>query len=120
MNHYKVKNPRRNLEVEIAFTKAYRKARKKYASNKYQLEVECMKAQYPALLHPIEETDVLAGRHEFGPVGFGIQHQTGGFGFYIHEDEVVHELEHGTGSLKYREDLNEMLVFWKNIYLRQK
>ncbi len=114
MNHYKVKNPRRNLEVEIAFTKAYRKARKKYASNKYQLEVECMKAQYPALLHPIEETDVLAGRHEFGPVGFGIQHQTGGFGFYIHEDEVVHELEHGTGSLKYREDLNEMLVFWKN------
>lgn len=114
MNHYKVKHPRKNLEVEIAFTKAYRKAKKKYGNNKYQIEVECMKAQYPALLHPIEEEDVLAGRHEFGPVGFGMQHQTGGFGFYIHEDEVVHELEHGTGSLKYREDLNEMLVFWKN------
>jgi pyruvate-formate lyase len=114
MNHYKVENPRKNLEAEIAFTKAYRKARKRYKDNKYQIEVECMKAQYPALLHPIEEGDVLAGRHEFGPVGFGMQHQTGGFGFYIHEDEVVHELEHGTGSLKYREDLNEMLVFWKN------
>lgn len=114
MNHYKVENPRKNLEAEIHFTKAYRKAKKKYKDNKYQLEVECMKAQYPTLLHPIEKNDVLAGRHEFGPVGFGIQHQTGGFGFYIHEDEVVQELEHGTGSLKYREDLNEMLVFWKN------
>lgn len=114
MNHYKVKHPRTNLEAEIEFTKAYRKAKKKYRNNKYQVEVECMKAQYPALLHPIEDEDILAGRHEFGPVGFGIQHQTGGFGFYIHEDEVVSELEHGTGSLKYREDLNEMLVFWKN------
>ena len=113
MNHFKVASPRTNLEVEIAFTKAYRRILKQWRGNKYKIEAECMKAMYPAILHPIEEQDVLAGRHEFGPVGFGIQHQTGGFGFYIHEDEVVKELENGAGSLKYREDLNDMLVFWK-------
>jgi len=113
MNHFKVQNPRKNLQVEIDFTNQYRKIKEKWKDNKYKIEVESMKAMYPAILHPIESNDVLAGRHEFGPVGFGIQHQTGGFGFYIHEDQVINELENASGSLKYREDLTDMLNFWK-------
>ena len=30
MNHFKVKNPRKDLSFEIAFTKAYRDAVKRY------------------------------------------------------------------------------------------
>ena len=46
MNHFKVASPRTNLEVEIAFTKAYRRILKKWRGNKYKIEAECMKAMY--------------------------------------------------------------------------
>ena len=113
MNNFKVKNKRKNLQFEIDFTKAYREAKRKY-SHPAQIELACLQAQYPAILHEIEENDLFAGRIEFGTVGLGIQHQTGGFGFYINEPRVVDELENKAGSGKYREDLHDMLVFWRS------
>ncbi|MDF1567599.1 MAG: pyruvate formate lyase family protein, partial [Spirochaetaceae bacterium] len=50
---------------------------------------------------------------QMGIVGLGIQHQTGGFGFYIDEDRVAQELERGAGNAKYREDLHDVLTYWK-------
>ena len=72
MNHFKVKNPRKDLSFEIAFTKAYRDAVKRY-THPAQIELACLRAQYPAILHPIQEEDLLAGRVEAGLVGLGIQ-----------------------------------------------
>lgn len=72
MNHWKVKNLRPDLSFEIAFTAAYRKAKKKY-NHPAQIELACLQAQYPAVLMPIEDNDVLAGRIQFGLVGYGIQ-----------------------------------------------
>ena len=63
MNNYKVKNPRKDLTFEIAFTKAHRDALKKYDRIE-EIELACRKAQYPAILHPIQDEDVLAGRVE--------------------------------------------------------
>ncbi len=113
MNNFKVKNKRKNLQFEIDFTKAYREAKLKY-SHPAEIELACLRAQYPAILHEVEDNDLFAGRIEFGAVGLGIQHQTGGFGFYIDEPRVVYELEHKAGSGKYREDLHDMLVFWRS------
>ncbi|MCK7486166.1 MAG: hypothetical protein MZU97_11930 [Bacillus subtilis] len=48
-----------------------------------------------------------------GVVGLGIQHQTGGFGFYINEEKVVAELEFKAGDARYREDLHDLLTYWK-------
>lgn len=112
MNNFKVKNPRKDLSFEIAFTKAYRDAVKTY-SHPAQIELACLRAQYPAILHPIQEEDVLAGRVQAGLVGLGIQGQTGGYGYYIDEPKVTAALEKETGNAKYREDLHELLVFWK-------
>ena len=42
MNHYKVKHPRKNLEAEIAFTKAYRKAKKKRYMNTIPVRKEIL------------------------------------------------------------------------------
>ena len=75
MNHFKVKNPRKDLSFEIAFTKAYRDAVKRY-THPAQIELACLRAQYPAILHPIQDEDLLAGRVEAGLVGLGIQGQT--------------------------------------------
>ena len=112
MNNFKVKNPRKDLHYEIAFTKAYRKAVDTY-SHPARIEAACLRAQFPAILHPIQDEDLLAGRIQMGLVGFGIQHQTGGFGFYINEEKVTAELEFKAGSAQYREDLNDLLTYWK-------
>ena len=112
MNHFKVKNPRKDLSFEIAFTKAYRDAVKRY-THPAQIELACLRAQYPAILHPIQEEDLLAGRVEAGLVGLGIQGQTGGYGYYIDEPRVTEALEFGEGNAKYREDLHDLLIFWK-------
>lgn len=112
MNNFKVKNPRKDLSFEIAFTKAYRKAVKQY-THPAQIELACLRAQYPAILHPIEENDVIAGRVQAGLVGLGIQGQTGGYGYYIDEPRVTEELEKGEGDAKYREELHDLLIFWK-------
>ncbi len=113
MNNFKVKEKRKNLLFEIEFTNVYRLAKKKY-SHPAQIELECLKAQYPAILHEVEDRDLFAGRIEFGAVGLGIQHQTGGFGYFMEEPRVTAELERAQGSLKYREDLHDMLVFWRS------
>ena len=113
MNHFKVNNPRKDFSYEIAFTKAYKEAKRKY-SHPAQLELAALQAQFPAILHPIQKEDLIAGRIEFGAVGLGIQHQTGGFGFYIDRPRITYALQHESGSLAYREGLNELLVFWRS------
>ncbi|TXT51265.1 MAG: pyruvate formate-lyase PFL [Spirochaetes bacterium] len=112
MNRWKVKNPRKDLSFEIAFTKAFREAKRNH-SHPARIELECLKAQYPAILMPIEDEDVLAGRIQFGLIGYGIQGQTGGTGYYIDEPRVTEALEFQAGNAKYREDLHDLLTFWK-------
>ena len=111
MNKFKVQNPRKNFDFEIEFTKVYKEACGKY-DHVAQVELECLRTQYPAIMHPIEDTDLIAGRTEFGAVGLGIQHQTGGFGYFIDRKRIEVAIEREVGSLKYREDLHDMLVFW--------
>ena len=48
-----------------------------------------------------------------GYVGFGMEHQTGGFGFYCNEKKLVELLEQQTGNAKYREDIHDLLTYWK-------
>ncbi len=112
MNHWKVKNPRSDLSFEIAFTNAFREAKNKY-THPAQIELACLKAQYPAIFMPIEDDDVIAGRIQFGLIGYGIQGQTGGTGYYIDEPRVTEALEFQAGNAKYREDLHDILTFWK-------
>lgn len=112
MNNFKVAHPRNDLALEINFTRVYRDAVKRY-SHPAQVELACIKAQYPAVMHPIEDTDLLAGRIQMGLVGLGIQQQTGGFGFYMDENAMVNVLERSGGNSKYREDVHDLLTFWK-------
>ncbi len=112
MNNFKVLNPRPDMSFEIAFTSAYRAALDAH-SHPARREAACLRAQFPAILHPIQDEDLIAGRMQMGAVGFGIQHQTGGFGYYINEDKVVAELEFKAGTARYREDLHDLLTFWK-------
>ncbi|MCL2272807.1 MAG: hypothetical protein FWC19_08430 [Treponema sp.] len=113
MNNWKVKNPRSDLNFEIAFTKAHKEATKQFSSPA-QIELACLKAQYPGILMPIQDEDILAGRVQFGMVGYGMQGLTGGLGYYFDERKVSHAIESQTGNKKYREDMNELLTYWKS------
>ncbi len=113
MNKFKVAHPRTDLAMEIAFTRVYREAAGR-CMHPAQLELACIKAQYPAVMHPIESSDLLAGRIQMGLVGLGIQQQTGGFGFYMDENALVNLLERAGGNARYREDVHDLLTFWKS------
>lgn len=47
-----------------------------------------------------------------GIVGFGSQHQTGGFGYYADLARIADLLANQPGNQKYREDIHDMLTFW--------
>jgi pyruvate-formate lyase len=112
MNCFKVAHPRTDLAFEVAFTRTHRAAVKTFR-HPAQIEAACLRAQFPAVLHPIQDEDQLAGRIEMGLVGLGIQHQTGGFGFYVNEEKLVQALEFKAGSAAFREDVHDLLTYWK-------
>ena len=60
MNNWKVKHPRTDLSFEIAFTKAYREAKAKF-THPAQIELAALRAQFPAIMHEIEDEDLFAG-----------------------------------------------------------
>lgn len=113
MNKFKVAHPRKDLALEIQFTRAHRDAVKR-CTHPAEIELALIRAQYPAVMHPIEDTDLLAGRIQMGLVGLGIQQQTGGFGFYMDENAMVELLERSGGNVKYREDIHDLLTYWKS------
>ena len=108
MNNWKVKHPRTDLSFEIAFTKAYREAKAKF-THPAQIELAALRAQFPAIMHEIEDEDLFAGRVQMGIVGFGSQHQTGGFGYYADLARIADLLANQPGNQKYREDIHDML-----------
>lgn len=53
--------------LELEFTETYRK----WEQGPVPLrELECLKVQFPAILQPVREGDLLAGIASFGAVGF--------------------------------------------------
>ena len=112
MNNLKVNNPRKDLQFEINFTNAHRQIMQKH-KHPAEIEAACLRAQFPSILHPIQDEDLIAGRIQMGLIGFGIQHQTGGFGYYINEEGIADELEYGSGSAQYRVDIHDILTYWK-------
>ena len=76
-------------------------------------EAACLRAQFPAILGDIRDNDLFAGRLEFGAVGFSTQEQIGGTGYFCRESVLVDELQKRSIDLAYREDVHEMLLFWR-------
>lgn len=69
----------RQLEIMEEYTETH----KKYASaSKERREVECLKVIYPQMFRSIEDSDLIAGRLDFLPIGFGTVTSVGGVGHY--------------------------------------
>ena len=79
------KSPIEQLEIMEAYTKAHKESS---GLNKAYREINCLKVIFPALFRSIEDGDLIAGRLDFLPIGFGSVTSIGGVGHYC----VFHKL----------------------------
>ncbi|MEF9967576.1 MAG: pyruvate formate lyase family protein, partial [Longicatena sp.] len=67
------------LEIMEAYTKAHQDSAN---LNKAQREINCLKTIFPSLFRTIGEDDLIVGRLDFLPIGFGRVTSIGGVGHY--------------------------------------
>lgn len=71
------------LSVQLEIMERYTKTHQKYIhSSKEIREVECLKVLYPTLFRKIQDGDLIAGRIDTLPIGFGTVTSLGGVGHY--------------------------------------
>lgn len=101
----------RGFQVEREFTKAYQKH---YHDHIAIREAMCLDAQYPGVLGEIQNGDLFAGRINRAAVGFTPDEwgQTA-FGYYHLPQDFEEELSKDGLTEEYRQELQEMLNFWK-------
>ena len=73
------------LEIMEEYTRVHASYRK---GDKAQRELACLKVLFPKMFAKIQKNDLIAGRLEFLPIGFGSVTSIGGVGHYC----VFHEL----------------------------
>lgn len=74
-------------------------------------EAECLKAQYPAILKPIQETDLFAGRMAYPLAGFSPQNP-GGLGYYCDFAGIELALQNPSLTGEERQSLEALKTFW--------
>ena len=103
---------RSDFSREIHFTTIY----KQYKNAHFAIrEAMCLRAQYPAVLGDILNSDLLAGRIDWGLVGFSPHNgpPLAGYGYYCFDEKIIDALEHGNVPLDQRDALMDLLHFWK-------
>lgn len=79
----------KSLEEQLEIMEEYTAVHKKYSPDESQerhgierREIECLKVIFPRLFRPIQDCDLIAGRLDFLPIGFGCVTSLGGVGHY--------------------------------------
>lgn len=83
--------------------------------SKERREVECLKVIFPALFRSIEEQDLIAGRLDFLPIGFGTVTSIGGVGHYCVFNKLrAFQREIEKEGKEYSERVEELYRYWEN------
>lgn len=101
-----------DFSVEIQFTETYKQYQQAHIAIR---EAMCLRAQYPAFFSPILDSDLLAGRMDWGWVGFSPHNgpPQAGYGYYCFDEWIINALEKGSVPLVQRDVVWDMLHFWK-------
>lgn len=91
------KEPLEQLEIMEEYTRVHKMYTGK---NKALREIKCLKVIFPALFRSIQKDDLIAGRLDFLPIGFGSVTSVGGVGHYC----VFHKLRAFKSLLENDED----------------
>ena len=83
--------------------------------SKERREVECLKVIFPALFRSIEEQDLIAGRLDFLPIGFGTVTSIGGVGHYCVFNKLrAFQREIEKEGKEYSDRVEELYRYWEN------
>ncbi|MEG0506963.1 MAG: pyruvate formate lyase family protein [Longicatena sp.] len=93
------------LEIMEAYTKAHQDSAN---LNKAQREINCLKTIFPSLFRTIGEDDLIVGRLDFLPIGFGSVTSIGGVGHYC----VFHKLRAFKEQLDSKKDQQRVDVLY--------
>lgn len=74
-------------------------------------EVECLKVLFPRLFRPIEDEDIIVGRSDVLPIGFGCVTSVGGVGHYCVFSKME-QLRKSTNDKELIDRLNRLEGFW--------
>ncbi|MCG9788150.1 pyruvate formate lyase family protein [Vibrio mediterranei] len=105
------------LEIMEAYTRAHQSK-----ENLYKREVACLSELYPVLFRQIESDDIVVGRLDALPIGFGSVTSVGGVGHYCNFDKL--EAFKTELSSEEHSRIDVLLDYWKerdtrSIYFRQ-
>lgn len=102
----------KSLEEQIEIMEHYTDTYMKYSgSSPARREVECLKVLYPRMFRPIEEQDIIIGRSDVLPIGFGCVTSVGGVGHYC-VFAKMEQLRKSTEDAVLIERLNKLERFW--------
>jgi len=104
------KGPREQLKIMEEYTKVHREST---GLSKEQRELNCLRVIYPALFRSIEEGDLIAGRLDFLPIGFGSVTSVGGVGHYCVFDKLL-KLKDEDLSDDEKSRINELYTYWES------
>lgn len=103
------KTPEEQIEIMELYTETY--ARYENDSKEVR-EIECLRVLYPRLFREIEEEDLIAGRFDFLPIGFGCVTSTGGVGHYCVFNKLENFKKDCTEDQKQR--IDKLIDFWQH------
>ena len=98
------------LQIMEAYTNAHKGSK---GEDKAKREINCLKTIFPTMFRSIEENDLLAGRLDFLPIGFGSVTSVGGVGHYC----VFHKLRAFQKELKSDEEkkrVDALYEYWQD------
>jgi pyruvate-formate lyase len=101
-----------DFSMELKFTSTYKQYKHDHVALR---EAMCLGVQFPAILTEILENDVVAGRIEWGQVGFSPHNNPAGcgYGYYCNDVKIIEAIERGNIPLSQRDGVWDMLHFWK-------
>ncbi|SKC63683.1 pyruvate formate lyase family protein [Maledivibacter halophilus] len=90
----------------------YTKLHSQYTDEqKLRREIECLKVLFPKVFRPMYEDDLILGRFDALPIGFGSVTSVGGPGHYCRFEKLDSLLE--KLGVKYKKDIEYLKEYWK-------
>jgi pyruvate-formate lyase len=101
-----------SFSMELNFTDTYKRYKNEHIAIR---EAMCLQAQFPAILSEIERDDKIAGRTNWGLVGFSPHNapQNCAYGYFCYDQKIIEAIEQGNIPINQRDGVMEMLHFWK-------
>jgi len=97
------------LEIMENYTRVHMES---LGLSKEKREINCLNVLFPTLFRSIEDKDLIAGRLDFLPIGFGSVTSVGGVGHYCVFDKLL-KLKDDLSNKEDKERIDKLFEYWQ-------